>query len=36
VLRYTIQAVAKLLPEEPIEVMLEHLGEVSRFLVRDS
>ncbi|MEO7123499.1 MAG: fuconate dehydratase, partial [Lacisediminihabitans sp.] len=36
VLCYAIEAVAKLLPDEPVEDMLDHLGEVSRLLVHDS
>jgi L-fuconate dehydratase len=36
VLCYAIEAVAKLLPDEPVEGMIEHLGEVSRRLVHDS
>lgn len=36
VLCYAIEAVARLLPDESVEDMLDHLGEVSRLLVHDS
>jgi L-fuconate dehydratase len=36
VLCFAIEAVAKLLPDQPVEWMLDHLGEVSRLLVHDS
>jgi L-fuconate dehydratase len=36
VLCYAIEAAAKLLPDETVEEMIEHLGEVSRHLVHDS
>jgi L-fuconate dehydratase len=36
VLCFAIEAVAELLPEQPVEWMLDHLGEVSRLLVHDS
>lgn len=36
VLCFAIEAVARLLPDESVEEMLGHLGEVSRLLVHDS